>query len=116
MRSGRKNSHLDLSSRLHPAVHDPQDRKRHSACRISATLHEFRRSQEPTFESKTSKLAPNGAAELKLVDGKVYAQLKLGNMAWLYDKLLKPSLLQAQFLRLLHLRRQGGAEIYFSRF
>ena len=39
MRSGRKNSHLDLSSRLHPAVHDPQDRKRHSACRISATLH-----------------------------------------------------------------------------
>ena len=87
------------------------------ACRISATLHEFRRSQELTFESKTSKLAPSGAAELKLVDGKVYAQLKLGNMAWLYDKLLKPSsLLQAQFLRLLHLRRQGGAETCFSRF
>ena len=86
------------------------------ACRISATLHEFRRSQEPTFESKTSKLAPSGAAELKLVDGKVYAQLKLGNMAWPYDKLRKPSLLQAQFLRLLHFRRQGGAETCFSRF
>ena len=61
-----------------------------------------------------TKLAPNGAAELKLVDGKVYAQLKLDNMAWLHDKLPKPSLLQAQFLRLLHLRRQGGAETCFS--